>query len=124
MAFLYQTGHANQAMEYFTEAIKWNPSVPQYFLNRGDCYHRLRKHERALLDYKHVLDLDSGNQEALAKLGGLHNEWGAILFNKGEVGPPRVGLCLKGRGLGGASGSGQAGGWRRLPKPLRAVTVG
>ena len=35
-----------------------------------------------------------------------------------------LGMHYKGRGLRGGSRSGSAGGWRRLPKPLRAVTVG
>ena len=34
------------------------------------------------------------------------------------------GLHWKGRDLRGGPRSGQAGGWRRLPKPLGAVTVG
>eukprot|EP01012_Entosiphon_sulcatum_P030307 TRINITY_DN3731_c0_g1_i1.p1 TRINITY_DN3731_c0_g1~~TRINITY_DN3731_c0_g1_i1.p1 ORF type:complete len:685 (+),score=95.14 TRINITY_DN3731_c0_g1_i1:66-2120(+) len=73
-----------QALEYYTEAIKWNAAVPLWFLKRGDCSHQLGRHEHALLDYRHVLEMDSGNQPARERLAQLHDEWGVILHNKGK----------------------------------------
>eukprot|EP00668_Euglena_longa_P002094 GGOE01002430.1.p1 GENE.GGOE01002430.1~~GGOE01002430.1.p1 ORF type:complete len:618 (-),score=201.10 GGOE01002430.1:284-2137(-) len=81
---LFGKGESDQAIEYFTEAIKWNPSVPQYFVHRGDCFAKMGKQSRALLDYKHVLDLDHTNELARQKLAQLHHTWGLEFYNAGN----------------------------------------
>ena len=74
--------------------------------------------------YGALLDLcvPPGIPETIGKVPeyAAHHRW--IIL--GDFGPPWAGLHYKGRDLGGGPPSGQAGGWRRLPKWLGAVTVG
>ncbi|KAL9649911.1 hypothetical protein ABK040_011384 [Willaertia magna] len=75
----------NEALRYYRQAIKWKKNV-QYYIRRGDCYHAVKKHEKALKNYKTALELSPNNETIKKRLAILYNEWGRILFDKEQLG--------------------------------------
>ncbi|CAL8288379.1 unnamed protein product [Gadus morhua 'NCC'] len=57
---LASCGQYEQALEYFTEAIKYNPKEYKLFGNRSFCYERLQQYESALQDSEVALSLEPG----------------------------------------------------------------
>jgi len=70
------------AINYYTEALKWNDRLIDAYLGRGDCFRAMDRQEAALRDYTKVLELRPNYEVATFRLAALHNEWGTILYNQ------------------------------------------
>jgi tetratricopeptide (TPR) repeat protein len=92
------------AINDYTKAIEISPTVPLYYLNRGICYEEdFAEHEKAIVDYNKVLELDSLNFEAYNNRGNsrlkLKNYTDAILdLSKAIQLKPDFGLAYNNRG--------------------------
>lgn len=53
-----------EALEHFSQAVKYNPGVSQYYENRGRIYNREQKLEEAKEDAIHAILLDPTNRQA------------------------------------------------------------
>eukprot|EP00906_Rhabdomonas_costata_P020726 RCo030162 len=81
---LTRNGDHVQALEYFTEAIKWGEGVVSLYVKRGQCYEKLQRQEPAMADYQHALTLDPNHEEAKMKLGMVYDRRGVALYNLGK----------------------------------------
>jgi tetratricopeptide (TPR) repeat protein len=75
-----RASHFELAIKHYTQAIKWI-QLPEFFIKRGDCYHTLKRHEKALRDYKKAIKLGN-NETGKIRLAMLYNEWGKLLFQQ------------------------------------------
>ncbi|XP_063051105.1 tetratricopeptide repeat protein 16-like [Engraulis encrasicolus] len=60
-----------EALEHFSQAVKYNPGVSQYYENRGRIYNREQKLEEAKEDAIHAILLDPTNRQVEALLLSL-----------------------------------------------------
>jgi tetratricopeptide (TPR) repeat protein len=74
-------GDHTQALEYYTEAIRWDDTVPRSYVKRGECYQALQRPANVLADFTHALELDPTSDEAKLKLGYLHDSKGVRSYN-------------------------------------------
>eukprot|EP00760_Papus_ankaliazontas_P033229 PhM_4_TR624/c0_g1_i1/m.85417 len=81
---LHAAGEFHHAINYYTEALKWDDTLCEAYVGRGDCSRSVERHEAALADYTRLLELSPEHPQAQHRLGALHNEWGVILFNQAK----------------------------------------
>eukprot|EP01062_Namystynia_karyoxenos_P058582 TRINITY_DN50102_c0_g1_i1.p1 TRINITY_DN50102_c0_g1~~TRINITY_DN50102_c0_g1_i1.p1 ORF type:complete len:691 (+),score=176.64 TRINITY_DN50102_c0_g1_i1:81-2075(+) len=74
------------AVSYCDEALRWDHKMSAAYIRRADCHRQLGSHEKALADYRKVLEIDPEDPHGRFKLSLLHNEWGTILYNDGKFG--------------------------------------
>ncbi len=68
------------AIKHYTQAIKWI-QLADFYVKRGDCFYTLKKHEKALRDYKKAIKIED-NDTGKLRLAMLYNEWGKLLFQQ------------------------------------------
>jgi len=92
---LKETAHAlflnqryQEAIQYYTEALKQNPKLAEGYLYRGISYHELGLFKEALSDYQKTLELEKNNLEALLYRGILYQATGE--YQKSEADLSRV----------------------------------
>lgn len=81
---LAQVADYNAAVNYYTEALKWDEDSDHVLLSRGDCHLALGKHEDALRDFKKVLVNAPNHEGAKRRLANLHDVWGGVLYNQSK----------------------------------------
>jgi tetratricopeptide (TPR) repeat protein len=81
---LVQVGDHVSAINYYSEALKWEEGAANVLLARGDCSAAIHRYEDALNDYKKVLSLEEHHRGALERLCLLHDHWGGLLYNEGK----------------------------------------
>jgi tetratricopeptide (TPR) repeat protein/uncharacterized RDD family membrane protein YckC len=59
-----QEGNNKKAMEIYTSLLDIKPTAKSY-LRRGDLYEEIRKHNLAISDYTHAIELDKGEGGAM-----------------------------------------------------------
>lgn len=64
----FDRGLLFEAEAEFSHAIKYLPQVPHYYMHRATTCMESSNHKQALLDYKKVVELDPGNEQAWARL--------------------------------------------------------
>eukprot|EP00357_Protocruzia_adherens_P002335 CAMPEP_0114978836 /NCGR_PEP_ID=MMETSP0216-20121206/4034_1 /TAXON_ID=223996 /ORGANISM="Protocruzia adherens, Strain Boccale" /LENGTH=524 /DNA_ID=CAMNT_0002340089 /DNA_START=865 /DNA_END=2439 /DNA_ORIENTATION=+ len=79
---LFRREQYNDAITLFNEALNFLEKDPGVYINRGDCYREMGKHQPALADYHHALDLAGETAQLKARLCLVHNALGIELFNK------------------------------------------
>lgn len=78
----------NEAISEMTKSCEINPDFSYAFHNLGVAYQRINKHDEAIGCYKRVLELDTGNVQALYGLGLSYGkgknmlDTAKIIFNK------------------------------------------
>lgn len=73
------------AVQYYTESLKWRPDNTLVMLARGDCYVKLEDYQNALTDYKLMLQINPEDQTASRRIAFLHDLWGRKLFSQKKV---------------------------------------
>ncbi len=73
---LQQKGSFKEAVPFFEKEISTYPYDPSTFLNLGNCYHALNRHEDAIANFKRALDVNPDFTAALLNLGLTHFESG------------------------------------------------
>jgi tetratricopeptide (TPR) repeat protein len=76
-------GRFADGLPYFTEALKWD-CIPEYHVNRADCFHRSGNDTEAYHDLVRAVELDHSHVVALFRLSQLHCEWATAAFNSGR----------------------------------------
>jgi tetratricopeptide (TPR) repeat protein len=61
---LADEGQYEEAVNYFTKAIRFNPENEHHYFNRGVTYLKMKQPENALADYSTALELNPGYAEA------------------------------------------------------------
>jgi tetratricopeptide (TPR) repeat protein len=82
-------GRHGEAAAWFDRAVRADPTVCQYHLNRGDCHKALGSVEEALADFEAAKALTNGEAAAewdvQCRIALVHNERGTQLFNRGAA---------------------------------------
>ena len=73
----------DRAIACFSDAIRLNPGVPQFYLHRGGSYDEKGDSEKALADYNEVLRLDPNVPAAYCSRAGIY-------YAKGEYGKAKT----------------------------------
>ena len=89
----FKEGDYDTSISLYSEAIKYDPSNPQFFSNRGLAYFKLRKYDQAIQDYNTSLSLDDTQVKIYIRLGNTLTQVGkqqeAIeIYRKGLVVDP------------------------------------
>lgn len=61
----FKQGNFKDAIEFYTKAIKQNPTVSIYFSNRALCYYKIKDFQSAFMDGNSSYKLDPENLKAL-----------------------------------------------------------
>ena len=73
---LLRSGQQREAIAYFDEAIRLNPSFSDAYTNRGSAYGNLGQHQRAIKDYDEAIRLNPGNAAAYTnRCSTLQQSW-------------------------------------------------
>uniref|UniRef100_A0A673CUR4 Uncharacterized protein n=1 Tax=Sphaeramia orbicularis TaxID=375764 RepID=A0A673CUR4_9TELE len=62
-------GDFSQAVKYFTDAIKYNPTEFKLFGNRAFCFEKMQEYEKALTDAELCLSMCPGWDKGLFRKG-------------------------------------------------------
>lgn len=81
---LVSVGDRVSALNYYSEALKWDDASDVVLLARGDCHVGLEQHEEALKDYQTVHQRNRSNGAALIRLARLHDLWGTVLYQQAK----------------------------------------
>lgn len=81
---LGSVGDRVSALNYYTEALKWDENSDDVTLARGDCHLALEQHEEALHDYQTVHQRNRSHVGALSRLSRLHDLWGTVLYHQAK----------------------------------------
>lgn len=68
---LAKEGRYEEAIDYFSKAIRFNPESEQLYFNRGVTYFKIKQTDNALSDYSTALELNPHYSEALYNRGLL-----------------------------------------------------
>ncbi len=63
--------NTQKAMDYFTQAINFDPKYAEAYFARGACYQELKNNEKAKADYQMALQLKPNYEPALEGLNSL-----------------------------------------------------
>ncbi len=63
-----------RAIEYYTQAIRLDPSGAQAYSLRGIVFHKLKQFDRAIADYDQTIRLDPNDASAYSIRGGVYFE--------------------------------------------------
>ncbi len=69
---LYKQNKYPEAMKEYNEAIKRDPTKPNYYFNRGSCYMKLGEPNYALKDIEKTLEMDEKYIKAYARKAQCH----------------------------------------------------
>jgi len=72
-------GDYKQALNFFNKAIQLNPSVANYFYNRGSCFRKLNLVDLAIEDYTHAITVNQGIRDILDDADYYFNR--AVAYN-------------------------------------------
>ncbi len=73
--FFLKGGDVSTAAEYFEKSIEINPDDERSHYNLGFCYFHLENMEYAEREFREVLKLNLGNDNAWMKLGALYQQY-------------------------------------------------
>lgn len=74
------TPEMTEAVQYYSESLKWRPDNVLVLLARGDCYVKLEDYEKALADYRAVQQINPNNSESQERIAFLHDLWGRKFY--------------------------------------------
>jgi tetratricopeptide (TPR) repeat protein len=69
-------GQLDQAISYFTKAIKINPDYVEAYFNRGNVYDSKGQYDQAIKDFNKILEINPNYVKAYQDLGIAHTEKG------------------------------------------------
>lgn len=107
---IYEKGNAlgkknlyTQALEHFNQAIKIDPTKPEYYASRGHAFYYLKSYAKAIDDYSRTLSLDTQSSIAFCMRGLSYTRMGEPQkalkdFDKAIKIAPQEADYYKGRG--------------------------
>ena len=79
-------GNYTQAIAYYDMMIRLNPNDPTLLRARGVAYAMQGEYERATVDLKEAVTLDSNYGDAFIDLADVYRNWGESINNPGRRG--------------------------------------
>jgi tetratricopeptide (TPR) repeat protein len=74
----FNNGNYEQAIAYFSEAIRLEPNYAEAYFNRGDSYYNTEKYNEAIADYTKAINLNYKLYLAYSKRGDSYIEIGNL----------------------------------------------
>ena len=103
---LFNKGEFTEAIDVYSEKLKYSPNDVRVLYNRGRAYEENGEFELAKSDFDEALDLDPKNFQVLLTLANLHhkekNFTNALLYSNRAAdipGAPAMASFMKGRAL-------------------------
>jgi tetratricopeptide (TPR) repeat protein len=70
--FLYEQGNCDEAIKNYDKAIELDPTISQFYNNRGYTYMQKEEYQKALSDYEKAIQLRPGYPRALLNKGDIY----------------------------------------------------